>query len=354
MKKILFLLGFLLPFACIIGVNLLIIQTSIFSERDFGLNRKRITDAYTQERIMANAAFFGTSRTLIFTPNFFEDMGIKPAWNMSLGDGTILEIRSYFENAQNAHPLKTVLMELDYLYFTNEKRPTFLEERLLTSETRDNPVSYIAYKMRFLKDLYSVFFSTKDIELKLKLKKDAFIPTEVVKNFKSNKATALVKKPSDQPKPIDQLKKIIAIAKEKKTDIIFYTPPLSAPYEEVAYGKRWEEFEKWKRSVVALIDKEKQDTDIKLELWDFSGYNTITNEPFPPKKEANKWYKDTKHFKENVAAMIFNRIHHTCYNSCGIPSDFGIMLTPKNIEAKIKRDRAGREAYLKQVSAKAL
>ncbi len=78
-------------------------------------------------------------------------------------------------------------------------------------------------------------------------------------------------------------------------------------------------------------------------VWSFSGYNSITTEPI---SENLKNYIDPSHYRSEVGDLVLNRILE--YNDEKVPDDFGVLLTPENIESHIEQVRSDREAWAKK------
>ena len=100
-----------------------------------------------------------------------------------------------------------------------------------------------------------------------------------------------------------------------------------AHLEALHLAERWQLYEDWKREIVKM-----------MPVWDFSGYNSITTEPIG---EQMNNYQDSSHFYPPIGDLILNRL--VGYEEEKVPEDFGILITPENVEAhleKIRRDRA--------------
>ena len=72
-------------------------------------------------------------------------------------------------------------------------------------------------------------------------------------------------------------------------------------------------------------------------VWDFSGYNSITTQPIKPVMNN---YVDNSHYSPPIGAFVLNRV--LSHNVEQVPKDFGVLMTPDNIEqhlANIGSDR---------------
>jgi len=99
---------------------------------------------------------------------------------------------------------------------------------------------------------------------------------------------------------------------------------------------------------VQLVEKEAAKAgQSPFPLWDFSGYNSITTEPVPAKKDKTsrmRWHLDTSHVSRATGDLIQTvllgvdgeRVH-----------DFGQKVDSRTIDAHLKRSRIDRERYAK-------
>jgi hypothetical protein len=107
-------------------------------------------------------------------------------------------------------------------------------------------------------------------------------------------------------------------------------------------------FEQWKRNVVTVFaeDAAAHPGD-PVVLWDFTGYNTVTMDEFPTAASAAPslaYFLDTVHWNGHVRDLMVQRLFdHDGGHS--VPDDFGVNLTPHNVEAVIARTRALKAAY---------
>lgn len=129
----------------------------------------------------------------------------------------------------------------------------------------------------------------------------------------------------------------------RKIDL--FIEPSHARLNEIRFkGGLWPETEGWKRKLTDMVAKLRQQ-GCEISLTDFSGYNHVTTFPFENGNSPSKYYSDPSHYTPDIGSKIIRRISGT---EKEIPVDsFGVTLTPKNVEAQIKRIREERNAYLK-------
>jgi len=129
---------------------------------------------------------------------------------------------------------------------------------------------------------------------------------------------------------------IIKICKNNKIDLRLYINPAHSDLDGEgirALGK-WQLFEEWKRKIVHLS------FNYGLQVWDFSGYNTVTTEEV---RSPMEYYWDSSHFTQKVGNWMMD-ILFSRPNSA--PADFGVLVTPSNIEAHLSSIRDARERYV--------
>ena len=116
--------------------------------------------------------------------------------------------------------------------------------------------------------------------------------------------------------------------------IVFISPSHATQWEALRVTDRWESFEQWKRKMVDITP-----------VWDFSGYNSITTEPI---KEVMINYVDNSHYTPKIGELVLNRI--LSYDVGKVPPDFGVLMTPENIDNHLANIRADREKWAKNRS----
>ena len=125
----------------------------------------------------------------------------------------------------------------------------------------------------------------------------------------------------------NDLQKIVEFCRQRNIElIIFISPAHATQWETVRVTGRWDSYEEWKRKMVAITP-----------VWDFSGYNSITTQPIKPVMNN---YVDNSHYSPPIGAFVLNRV--LSHNVEQVPKDFGVLMTPDNIEqhlANIGSDR---------------
>jgi len=147
--------------------------------------------------------------------------------------------------------------------------------------------------------------------------------------------------PSSQP--MERVRALFAFAHAHNIGLTLVIAPSHArQLETIAAAGLWSEFEAWKRMLVS-IDAEEARTAGRpaFAIWDFSGYNEVTTEPFPAldDRRAMRWYYDSSHATPAAGNRVLDRL------SGKEDPSFGAMLTAANIESHLAETRAARARW---------
>ena len=128
------------------------------------------------------------------------------------------------------------------------------------------------------------------------------------------------------------------------TRLRLYINPTHAMTSDVLYWSgKWPAMERWQAQLAELAQhRAAQGCDI--QLYDFSGFNSITTEAVPQASghPLMQYYWETSHYRVNVGGMILARM---LGGGGGVPDDFGVELTPSTLPAHQAAQRALRDQY---------
>ncbi len=96
--------------------------------------------------------------------------------------------------------------------------------------------------------------------------------------------------------------------------VTFVSPAHALHWETVDALGLWDEFEAWKQNLARLSALH------GAEIWDFSGYNSITTQPI---LESSRYYRDHSHYTEATGHLVLGRIVPEITQAVDVPSDFG-------------------------------
>ena len=264
----------------------------------------------------------------------------QPVYNLGLAGGTIYEQRRYLEYAIANQPnLEMVILGIDLWLIASPYKTKigFSEARLENKGLNLIDFLQINYSLNTLiesKDTIIENFNGqvykyhnyKGLEVVVtgSLPYGTFsqwLPGQVnTENYTINQVA------------LDNLKLIQEICAQHNIKLIaFITPPHASQVEAIYIAGFGNVIEQMKREIVKI-----------MPVWDFHGYNSITTEPI----DRVKNYWDSSHYSIEVGDLILNRILN--YQVQTVPTDFGVMITPNNIESELAKMRANRESWRKQ------
>jgi hypothetical protein len=144
-------------------------------------------------------------------------------------------------------------------------------------------------------------------------------------------------------RPLDRVRSLVAFAHANAIDLTLVIAPSHArQWETIAAAGLWGQAEAWKRALVTIVESEARNaTRPRFPVWDFSGYNEVTTEPFPALDDATpmRWYYDSSHFNPAAGDRMLDRI------AGREDIAFGVLLTQSNIDEHLARTREGRARW---------
>jgi hypothetical protein len=251
-------------------------------------------------------------------------------YNLGLQAVNTYEMLRYFEYALEQQPkLKQVIIGVDFFMFNKylDNRQDFDESRLKAElpvqdilNTSLSLDALLSSKETLVANLNNKVIQSKTID-KFKFWLRAFLSRP-----------ELYRKYSLSQDRFDSLKKIIEICYQKNIDIeIFISPTHATESEAIRVARLWSTYEKWKQELVKITP-----------IWDFSNYNSVTIEPID---NNMNYYIDSSHYNRNTGNLILSRIFFDRQRK--IPQDFGILITPANIESHLTKIRSDRQTWAK-------
>lgn len=291
-----------------------------------------------------------------------------PAFNLGISSANIYEILCYLKHAHQITPLKQVVIGLDLFMFNVYKpnQPDFNENRLaphITGWYWDLFQALLTYD--------GIKASIKTLDQQSKIPDAVYFPNGFRDHTYSwsqiqetgghhraaidNESYTLSKldgyvffsitNDNKSSNPLDTFKQILTFCQVNHIDLhLFISPEHARKLVLIHKLGLWPEFELWKRNLVTLITENTPE----FSLWDFSGFNSITTESFPPigdNQTQMHWYWESSHYKKEVGNMI---LHKLLTNDTGnYPSDFGVQLNPMTIEPLLQQIKVQRDNYIK-------
>lgn len=129
---------------------------------------------------------------------------------------------------------------------------------------------------------------------------------------------------------------------------LFISPAHAWHAETYRIAGLWDEFEEWKRRLVAVNGALAGEFGIPIPpLWDFGGYNRYTTEEVPPagtREVQMEWHWEATHYKAELGDIVFDRIFADRHDT-DPPADFGVLLTDDTIDHHLAAVREGGAQY---------
>jgi hypothetical protein len=153
----------------------------------------------------------------------------------------------------------------------------------------------------------------------------------------------LVTRATGSAKEFDQLQAVLALGVHDGATIDVVIYPYHAQIMALLERAGMEPmFEQWKALLATQVETVRRaHPQARITLWDFSGYAPYQCEAIPAKgdrKTETVWYWEAGHFKAALGNIMLARILGN-----DDESDFGVKLTPANIDAnraRVARERA--------------
>ncbi len=148
--------------------------------------------------------------------------------------------------------------------------------------------------------------------------------------------------------PLNHFREIVDYCVSQQIELHIAISPVHALWlEAIARLGKWDDYERWKRDVVRVVESRRRDhATPKIEVWDFSGANSITREPIPQKDEPERamtWYWEASHYKRETGDLMLRKM----FGDRTEPhfAKFGVRLSGKNLDAHLQNIRIGMQQY---------
>ncbi len=309
-------------------------------------NNDRLFKAIDIIRIKPITVLLGSSRAKQgLDPEHPALANYQPAYNLAINGPNTYEVLRYLQHTiTNQKNIKEVILGIDFFMFDEflENQSSFSEQRLekqhITLEDAANAL--------FSLDTFWVSIDTVKASLN-QLNKDSsygengFMPNRKSNDGKNkwrfnqsiNQYFTLHPKYKFSDKYLSDFKSLVSLCQQHGITLkIFISPAHATEGEVIRITNQWQAFEQWKREIANIVP-----------VWDFSGYNSVTTESIRDRMEK---YVDNSHYSKEVGYLILNRI--LSYQEEKVPDDFGVLITPENIEESLKKIRADREIWVKK------
>ncbi|MEE8575032.1 MAG: hypothetical protein V3T30_06425 [Thermodesulfobacteriota bacterium] len=287
------------------------------------------------------------------------------AYNGSLPGSHFFEIEKVFSFAADQSELKRAVLSLDFFTFYEEStgKGDFAQSgfagkgglsemmHLISINELVRSFDTVKDNLRGKEAPYTRFGNRTELDPKKKGAKKNSIIEIMKRTFVKGR---IYERGAASPSQVELLRSIIKRSREDGTELALFISPIHAlQLEFMDLTGTYTHFEDWKRALArAVAEEAKANPKTKLTLWDFSGYNSMTIEKFPEPTYTVKemsWYWEPTHYKEELGELILRRVL-SGRGGARVPADFGVAITPKNIEEHLRKDRLSRDDYRRENS----
>lgn len=311
---------------------------------------ERLYKAIEIVNLRPSIIFIGTSRVRMgLDPSFYTQVHSEPIFNAAVSSANMNEMLLYFKHTlENQPDLKQVVVGIDFYVFNRNlpnrvdfpsqqigKKNITYQSFVETSASLDALENTIRTVKGNLGKPAPSFFEPngKTSELTLQNTYGKIVDLKgftSINRFNINNKESYASYEISQER-INDFRELVDICREKNIDIkVFISPSHATDMEAIRVSGKWKDFEDMKRLLCTITP-----------IWDFSGYNSITTEPVGQERQ---YYWDSSHYKKEVGNMILSKLSGIKGNS---PDDFGVIITPENVEKHLVAVRASRDIWAK-------
>jgi hypothetical protein len=342
-----------------------------FNIRGFNANkpeqgsRMRLMKTFEVYRGKPAAISMGSSRTNYGLKIANAHWGSDPIYNLGLSGAGVDEIQHFLSHAMAQGRLKKAIIGLDFFMFNADyvqQHVKDFDDSILSYPGDPNPyregVSMLSIAMS--RDTLAASLATFFNNLP-GLANDRNLPPS---NLPANQRHEILYELADyldivyfpketgrftfynQPRGnmFEYVRKIIRFCYQHNIETKFFISPIHAwQLEGIDAAGLWPKFEYWKKNLAAIMEDEAtQHNSPAFQLWDFTGYNSVTTEAVPPcnSHEIMEGYLEAAHYKPAVGRLVLERA--LGQDDEDVPDDFGVLITALNMDNHLEMIRQDR------------
>ena len=314
-----------------------------FNKKNFDPNTRYLKIEYLLKNKKPDAFILGSSRVNFYDVKLASLLSQHNYYNMTAFNDYPLSIRKKLEWLVANRKVNQIIIGMDYDHQAiNETEDSDLlrqEHPLISGEPKLKfYYKYTAFQPETLilsiqsnleKEVKNVFDVT--IGQSKLLRKDELMLKDsesyIASNFKpattvEGKAK-LIKEEPKKLKSIQELQKIIEIAKSKNIEHIIIINPLNH-HRFITFDI--DSYATWIRRMVTVTG----------QVWDFSGINSIT--------KNDKFYYEDTHFTKQAGDLVLSKVFNKKIEQ-SLPDDFGVLVTKENLDSHLERLKQLHEDY---------
>jgi hypothetical protein len=279
-----------------------------------------------------------------------------PACNMGLDAMSCEEMLTTLELAVERPKVHRILLFLDFRMFNRDPDPTRADYLM----SRFNPQrSMLDYHCDLLLNAHSFKNSCKNLKAYLQKSPATHsasgYPYPEYLEFQGHTVTHLADKTLEElagdrsffrrfEYSRDRLKAVrtfIHRCEERKIELTLAINPVHATLTDALWPLGlWDQYQNWTRDLVTLVERE---TGGQGTLWDFTAFNSYTDEPLFGLDRTAKadWYWEPSHFKSELGEVVLARM----LDASSADPNFGVKLTSASVETHLMRLAEDRLAW---------
>ncbi|MDH4274885.1 MAG: hypothetical protein OEW08_07600 [Gammaproteobacteria bacterium] len=350
-------------------------------EKPEATTRQRLSKAYGVSRARPEVLILGSSRGLAIAAHH-EVWANKRVYNLALASTSLKELYRHLQHANAEGTVREFILGLDWITYNDGiGNSSYADARLrVDSSGAARPFNAAQYMRDIMPSLWSIdavgasvdtirnqpspgetnaAWSARRDRERLSRKggnRSLFLEFEKNTIYEASSQPFATSRNRGQDGPGTQtMREILRYAYTHGITARLFISPEHAHLLEIwrATG-RWQEIEFWSRELVRIIAEEAKIADKPpFQLWDFSGYNTVTTEriPLPGHTEAPmRWYWEASHYTEALGYVMIDRMYN--YQTPLRPTidDFGVLIATENIDDHLLELHAARDVYAAQFS----
>jgi len=398
-----YILNYFISFACVLGTIAIInwfvdpfgmhwspTISNVNALKPGSGTRTRITKAYQANTISPDVLIVGNSRVEMGLSPKSTQFKNKKVYNQGMPGAHLVMQMDYAINTIKTTPnIESILVGVDFVDFLLSEKQINLQHKILDQsikasysfrlKSQDIKHSYSAAILR-LKEIMALIFSLDAFNASLStimlqkslsssidklgfnsalsylsiMKTEGIKPLftqklqEVTSRLKTPLYIASPENPSYSPRFI-HLKNLINEATKNKIKVTIFINPYHYSYLHVLSDQgQWQNFLTWKEGLTSFVHEVNSTyDDFEVNLWDFSGFNSIINEAVPLDMPKNNmlWFWEPAHYRKELGEKILARM---LAKDKSMNIDFGRRLLQENIQAYISEDIIGIQKSLKK------
>lgn len=311
------------------------------------------------ERGDYNTIILGTSRVAHGLHPLSFQLSDK-VYNAGLDGSNMYEISQVFHFSRHVQPLKSVILGLDFASFSgnNRVRGDFELSRFAGKSKYEIYFASLFSSQQLVNSWETLQFNRKGNELNTVYTIQGFRKRKSFPAFNKKHFQRKLRMNFERYQQLEYQKSKLKLFEEivtycLKNNIqlhLFISPIHVQNLEVMRIAGRFSTFEQWKKDLVRVVDNANNNHKYqnKVNLWDFTGYNTITTEYIPTvsQEDSLKGYIDSDHYRPKVGNLIIELVvNGNSRKKAKIPEDFGVVINKNNIEQHLQKVRFDQQLY---------